>query len=140
MFCFIKCRHVNQFLGFGDLACSYYVTPYRDWFDTHRLINCGLVLMGNKVVCKVVGIGTIEVKMFNDVVRTLKDVRHVLDLKKKNLISLGTLSSNGFRYKYENEIIKVSKGAMVMLKGQKVNGNIYRLLGSTIYRWSYYIY
>ena len=114
------------------------MTPYRDWFDTHRLINCGLVLMGNKVVCKVVGIGTIEVKMFNDVVRTLKDVRYVLDLKKNNLISLGTLSSNGCRY--ENEIIKVSKGAMVMVKGQKVNGNIYRLLGSTIYRWICYSY
>lgn len=95
--------------------------------------------MGNKVVCKVVGIGTIKVKMFNDAVRTLKDVRHVLDLK-KNLISLGTLSCNGFRYKYENEIIKVSKGAMVMMKGQKVDGNIYKLLGSTIYRWSCYSY
>ena len=113
---------------------------YRDWFDTYRLVNCGLVLMGNKVVCKNVGIGTIKVKMFNGVVRTLKDVRHVLDLKKKTLISLGTLSSNGFRYKYENGIIKVSKGAMVMMKGQKVDGNIYRLLSSTIYRWSCYSY
>ena len=27
--------------------------------------------------------------------------------------------------------MKVSKGAMVMMKGQKVDGNIYKLLGST---------
>ena len=28
--------------------------------------------------------------------------------------------------------MKVSKGAMVMMKGQKVEGNIYKLFGNTI--------
>jgi hypothetical protein len=36
--------------------------------------------------------------MFDGVVRTLCDVRHVPDVE-KNLISLGTLNSNGFSYK-----------------------------------------
>ena len=35
--------------------------------------------------------------MFDGVIRTLCDVRHVPDLR-KNLISLGTLYSNGFSY------------------------------------------
>lgn len=87
--------------------------------------------MENNLVCKVVGIATIKVKMFNNVVRTLKDVRPVPDLK-KNLISLGTLDSNGFSYKSKNKIMKVLKGAMIMTKGQKVDDNIYKLLGSTI--------
>ena len=40
--------------------------------------------MGNDAACKVVGIGTIKIKMFNNVVRTLGEVRHVLEVKKKN--------------------------------------------------------
>ena len=95
------------------------------------LVNCDSVLMENNAICKVVGIGTIKVKMFDNVVRTLMDVRHVPDLK-KNLISLGTLDSNGFRYKSENGIMIVLKGVMIMMKGQKVDDNIYKLLGSTI--------
>ena len=30
-----------------DLACSYHMTPRRDWFTTYRPINGGLVYMGN---------------------------------------------------------------------------------------------
>ena len=54
-----------------DLACSFHVTPHRDWFDTYKSVNCGFVLMGNDATCKVIGIGTIKIKMFNNVVRTL---------------------------------------------------------------------
>ena len=42
--------------------------------------------------CKVIGIGTVRIKMHDGIVRNLKDVRHVPHLK-KNLISLGTLDS-----------------------------------------------
>ena len=87
--------------------------------------------MEHNLVCKVVGTATIKVNMFDNVVRTLKDVRHVLDLK-KNLISLGTIDSDGFRYKSENGIMKVLKDAMIMMKERKINDNIYKLLGSTI--------
>ena len=48
------------------------------------------------------------------------------------MISLGTLDSNGYGYKSEGGVLKVIKGAMVVMKGQKVEGNIYKLLGSTI--------
>ena len=33
--------------------------------------------------CKVIGIGTVRIKMHDGIVRTLKDVRHAPDLKKK---------------------------------------------------------
>ena len=39
--------------------------------------------------------GNITFKMFDGVIRTLCDVRHVPNLR-KNLISLGTLDGNGF--------------------------------------------
>jgi hypothetical protein len=48
------------------------------------------------------------------VVRALREVRHVLDVK-KNLISLGTLDSKHYSYKSDNGIMKVSKGFLVVM-------------------------
>ena len=92
------------------------MTPHRDWFDTYKLVNCGSVLMINDVACKVIGIGIIKIKTFDNVVRTLGEVQHVLEVKKK-LISLETLDSNGYYYKFKNGLMKESKGAMVVMKG-----------------------
>nr|GEU39227.1 putative polyprotein [Tanacetum cinerariifolium] len=65
-----------------------FMSPNRDWFVTYEEFDGGHVFMGNDSPCKVVGIGTIRIKMHEGVVRTLTDVRHVPDLK-KNFISLG---------------------------------------------------
>jgi hypothetical protein len=73
-----------------DLVCSFHVTSNRDWFDTYMLVNSGIVTMGSDAHCKITGIGNIRIKMFDGVVRTLCDVRHVPEVE-KNLISLGTL-------------------------------------------------
>ena len=54
--------------------------------------------------------------MFDCVIRTLCDVRHVLDLR-KNLVSMGTLDGNGFNYKSLNRVMKVSKGVLIVTKG-----------------------
>ena len=86
--------------------------------------------MGNNISCKVIGIGTVRIKMHDGIVRTLKDVRHVPDLK-KNLISLGTLDSQGYKYVAEGGVLKVSKGALVVIKGQLSLG-LYMLQGSTV--------
>uniref|UniRef100_A0A2N9GEX0 Integrase catalytic domain-containing protein n=1 Tax=Fagus sylvatica TaxID=28930 RepID=A0A2N9GEX0_FAGSY len=114
-----------------DFACSFHVTPHRNWFDTYKSINCGSVRMGNDAACTIIGMGTIKIKMSDGVVRTLEEVRHIPDMR-KNLISLGTLDSKGYSYKSENGIMKVSKGAMVVMTGQKISSNVYKLLGNTI--------
>ena len=62
-----------------DSGCSYHMSPNRDWFSTYQSIDGGVVLMGNDVSCKVVGIGTVRIKMHDGLVRTLTDVRHVPD-------------------------------------------------------------
>uniref|UniRef100_A0A2N9EER7 CCHC-type domain-containing protein n=1 Tax=Fagus sylvatica TaxID=28930 RepID=A0A2N9EER7_FAGSY len=72
-----------------------------------------------------------HLQMSDGVVRTLEEVRHIPDMR-KNLISLGTLDSKGYSYKSENGIMKVSKGAMVVMTGQKISSNVYKLLGNTI--------
>ena len=107
------------------------MTPNKDWFNTYRLVNFGSVLMGNDASCKVARIWNIIIKMFDGVVKTLCDVRHVPDLR-KYLISLRNLDCNGFSYKSTSGVMKVSKGVMTMMKGHKLVGNIYKLLGTTV--------
>ena len=51
--------------------------------------------MGNDATCTIIGMRTIKIKMSDGVVRTLEEVRHILDMR-KNLISLGTLDSKGY--------------------------------------------
>ena len=70
------------------------MSPKRDWFINYESVDSGSVLMGNGVVCKIVDIGVIRIRMYDRIVRTLKNIRHVPNLK-KNLISLGILDSLG---------------------------------------------
>jgi hypothetical protein len=52
--------------------------------------------MGNSIPCKIVGVGSIRIRMFNGIVMELMDVRYVPELK-SNLISLGVLDSCGYK-------------------------------------------
>jgi len=47
----------------------------RDWFSTYQSIEGGVVLMANDDKYKVVGKGTIRIKMHDGVMRTLYEVR-----------------------------------------------------------------
>ncbi|KAG8501790.1 hypothetical protein CXB51_004790 [Gossypium anomalum] len=58
-----------------DSGCTFHMSPNRDWFTTYETVSEGVVLMGNNASCKIAGVGTIKVKMFDGVVRTLSDVR-----------------------------------------------------------------
>ena len=86
--------------------------------------------MSNNVSCKVADIGTVCIKMFDRVVRTLGDVRHVSDLK-RNLISLSTLDAKGYKYTSERGVLKISKGAIVVMKGHQKTAMLYVIQGST---------
>jgi hypothetical protein len=67
--------------------------------------------MGNDVACKIVGISTIKIKMHDGIVMTLMNVQHIRNLK-KNLISLGTLDSIGYKYSSEGGVIRISTGSL----------------------------
>ena len=62
-----------------------------------KRMHKGAVLMGNNASCKVAGIRIVRIKMFDGVVRTLGDVRHVPYLK-RNLISLSNLDAKGHNW------------------------------------------
>ncbi|KAG8477584.1 hypothetical protein CXB51_031066 [Gossypium anomalum] len=91
-----------------DSGCTFHMSPNRDWFTTYEIVSEDVVLMGNNALCKIAGVGRIKVKMFDGVVRTLSDVRHVPELK-RNLISLSTLDSKRYRYTAESRVLKISK-------------------------------
>lgn len=59
--------------------------------------------------------------MHSIIVKTLTNVRHILDLKKNINISLGNLDSLDYLYSGEGGIIRV-KGSSVVMKGKKING------------------
>ncbi|KAM7477355.1 hypothetical protein LguiA_025568 [Lonicera macranthoides] len=113
-----------------DSGCSYHMCPNRELFHTFTEVDGSKVLMGNDHACKTMGIGTIRLKMHDGVVRTLRDVQYVPDLK-KNLISLGVLHSNGYRVILEGGNLKVLSEAMVVMRGNN-EGNLYFLQGSTV--------
>jgi len=60
-----------------DTGATYYICPRREWFSSLKKLDSGVVFMGNDVTCQMVGIGTVRIKMFDDVVRNLTDVRYI---------------------------------------------------------------
>ncbi|KAG8500597.1 hypothetical protein CXB51_004498 [Gossypium anomalum] len=114
-----------------NFCCTFHMSPNQDWFTTYETMFEGVILMGNNASCKIADVGTIKVKMFDGVVRTLSDVRHVPELK-KNLISLSTLDSKRYKYTTESRVLKISKGSLVVIKEKKKTAKLYVLQGSTV--------
>ncbi|KAH9729490.1 hypothetical protein KPL70_009367 [Citrus sinensis] len=88
-----------------------------------------LIVMRNDQPCRTMGIGTIRLKMFDGMVRELKEVRFVPALKKK-LISVGALEAKSYRVSIKDGIMKFTHGAMVILQGVRRH-NLYYLKGGT---------
>ncbi|KAG8480291.1 hypothetical protein CXB51_024793 [Gossypium anomalum] len=113
-----------------DSGCSFHMCPNREWFSTYSSVEGGVVRMGNDSSSKVIGIGTVKIKMHDGMIKTLSDVRYVPDLR-KNLISLSILDLKGCKINIESSGIKVSRGALVLLKGKRIS-SLYILEGSTV--------
>ena len=86
--------------------------------------------MGDDHMCNVEGIGTVRIKMFDGIVRELKKVRYVSQLK-RNHISVGALKTLGLVVSIRDGILKMTKDSMVVMKGVRQN-NLYYLKGSTV--------
>jgi len=86
--------------------------------------------MGDDRPCNMEGIGTVQIKMFDKMVRVLKEVRYVPQVK-KNLISVGALEALGHAVSVRDGVLKITRGSMVVMKGVRCN-NLYYLMGSTV--------
>ena len=76
------------------------------------------------------GIGTVRIKMFDEIARELKEVRNVPQLK-MNFISVGVLEMLGVVISIRDGVLKMTKGSMVVMKGVRRN-NLYYLKDSTV--------
>ena len=105
--------------------------PNKNWFSSFEKLDGCFAIIDDDHSCKVKGIGTFCIKMFDGMERELKEVRYVPQVK-KNHISVGTLKALGHGVSIR-DVLKMTRGSMVVLKGVRRN-NLYYLMGSTVTR------
>jgi hypothetical protein len=98
-----------------DAGASFHSKPHRKHFLDYVQGYFGQVHLGDDTPCKIVGMGKVKIKKINRNQWLLKEVRHVLDLR-KNLISIGKLASEGFISIFTYTVWKVTKGSLVIEK------------------------
>ena len=64
--------------------------------------------MSDDHLCNVKGIGTVCIKMFDEIVRELKEVRYTPQLK-TNIISVGALKTLGLVVSIRDGVLKMTK-------------------------------
>ena len=79
-----------------DSTLSYHCVPKREYFLTYKADDFGTVKMGNKSVSQIAGIGEICIQTSMRCTLTLKDVRHIPDLR-LNLIYMHMLDKDGYK-------------------------------------------
>ncbi|KAE8680667.1 Thioredoxin superfamily protein, putative isoform 2 [Hibiscus syriacus] len=94
-------------------------------------VSGGSVYSCNDHALEIIGVGTIKLKMYDETIKVVRDVRHVKGLK-KNLLSYGLLDNNASKIETHKGIMKVFRGALVVLKGEKITANLYMLKGETL--------
>ena len=113
-----------------DTGATYHVCPKRDWFSSFEKLDGCSVIMSDDRPCHKEEIGTVLVKMFDGMVRELKDVRYVPQLK-MNLISVSALKALYLEVSIRDRVLKMVKGSMVVLNSVQRN-KLYYLKGSMV--------
>ena len=81
--------------------------------------------MRKDISYRIVGIGSIQIKMYDGTVRTLTKVKHVPKLR-MNLIYMLVLNYIGYKFAIQVGFMKVSKGILVFMKEKRI-GNLYKI-------------
>ncbi|KAG8487854.1 hypothetical protein CXB51_018699 [Gossypium anomalum] len=98
-----------------DSGCTFHMSPNRDWFTTYETVSEGVVLMENNASCKIANVGTIKVKMFDGVVRTLSDVRHGSTVTGDATVASSSLSDDDITKLWHMHLGHMSENGMVEL-------------------------
>ena len=102
-----------------DSGACHHMCSHRSRFSTYQSIYESVVFMGNNIYFKIVGVGSIKIRMFDNIVRTIMEVRHVPEL---------VMNSSGYKYIGQGGALKVSKGNLVVMKAREI-GNPYKMEG-----------
>ncbi|GAV60007.1 hypothetical protein CFOL_v3_03538, partial [Cephalotus follicularis] len=109
-------------------VCSVHVYSSRDYFDTIQECKAGVVSLGDRSTCDVIGTRTVKIKMFDGVVCTLGVVMYVSKIH-ENYVSVSQFDSRNCRSTVDGGVIKIISGYMVLVKGRKYR-KLYLLDGS----------
>nr|GFC04659.1 zinc finger, CCHC-type [Tanacetum cinerariifolium] len=104
------------------------MTPRRGFLFDFKEFNGGMVLLGDKRSCAIMGIGKVRVQMKDGLSFVLENVRYIPELK-RNLISLGTLDREGYTVKLQNGRVKEIKGSLMVFSGTMKENCVYSLDG-----------
>ena len=111
-----------------DTGASYHMTfnkhrfhSFKEWHST--------MMLGDDERLPIMVSGSLQIKMYDGIVRTF-DAWYVLGVR-KNLVSLGALDKQGYKFAGGDGQIKVMKSSMIVIK-DKLQHGFYTLLGNTI--------
>ncbi|GJW86312.1 retrotransposon protein, putative, ty1-copia subclass [Tanacetum coccineum] len=113
-----------------DSACSHHITPHQKWFSNFEEHE-EFVYTTDETPLATYGIGSVRLQNEDGTIVTLKGVRYSPKLK-KNLISVGTLESKGFKVKAKDGVMKIISGVLVVMKGIRKINNTYHYKGRTV--------
>lgn len=71
--------------------------------------------------CKAIGIGSVTLKLKDEIHVLLQNVKHVPCLR-RNLISMGMPDDQGCSHDGDKRILNIRKGSKIVLTGKKING------------------
>ena len=112
----------NPFDWWFDFGAMMYVCNNKEQFKTYDESSIEQqVLMGNHNKAKVLGKGTVEVKMSSDKMIILTNIFHVLKIK-KNLISANLLCKSDVKAVLESDKLILSKNGIFVGKGYATDG------------------
>ena len=100
-----------------DSETSYYCVPKMEYFSTYKARDFGTMKMGNKSVSQIAGIDDICIQTSMGCTLTLKDVRHIPDLR-LNLISMHMMDKDGYNHFITSGNWNLTKGLLVVAQGR----------------------
>ena len=106
-------------------GATYHVCTKQEWFVSlkNQMEALCRSMTDTHASCQIEGIRTVHIKLFDGMVRELKDVRYVPKLK--NLISFGVLETHGLIGTLGEGVLKMSSGSLVILKSIRHNNLCY---------------
>ena len=111
-----------------DSGASFHSSPNKELFQNFKSENFEKVYLADNKDFKIEGKGDVCIKTLAENQWTLKNVRYIPSLLKKNLISIGQLDSTGYATKFGKSSWKIVKGAIVVARGTK-SGTLYTTAG-----------
>ena len=104
-----------------DSGANIHVCFDGEFFKTYHKSSGGSVTLGNDSVAQVLGIGDVELKMTSGETLILKDVRHVLEVR-RNLVSGSSLVQQGYKVVLESNKVVITKNNLFIGKGYVCDG------------------